>query len=293
VDILAVSVSSRTLVLVSTQSVRGGTGGRAAGSPDTGGRDALQTRRRPSWAGWSPGRLALALVAAGILLALVRVFVVQTFVIPSGSMEPGLRIGDRVVVSRLDYRFGPVRRGDVVVFDGDGVFAAADPPGSLVARLGAGIGRALGSPVGETDYVKRVIGVAGDRVACCDTDGRVTVDGRPLEESYVYPGNSPSMVRFDQVVPSRSLWVMGDHRSSSADSRDHLGDPGGGMVPVDQVVGRVVAVWWPWDHATGVGRSDATTSRTAPPLHETSHTAADSSSDIAARAVRPGLEALP
>ena len=284
-------------MLVSAQSVGGETGSRAAESPDTGGGDALRTRPRLRlplpWPGWSTLRLASTLVVAGILLALVRVFVVQTFVIPSGSMEPGLRIGDRVVVSRLDYRFGPVRRGDVVVFDGDGVFAATNPPGSLLARLGAGIARALGSPVGETDFVKRVIGVGGDRVACCDSEGRVTVNGRALEESYVYPGDSPSSVTFDQVVPSGSLWVMGDHRSSSADSRDHLGDPGGGMVPVDQVVGRVVAVWWPWDHATGVGRSDATTSRTAPPLHGTSHTAADSSSDIAARAVRPGLEALP
>jgi signal peptidase I len=269
-------------VLVSAQSVRGETGSRRPGSP---GRRAgsVLTRLGGSRAGWSPRRLALTLLAAGVLVGLVRVFVAQTFVIPSGSMEPGLQVGDRVVVSRLDYRFGPVRRGDVVVFDGDGVFAPAKPPGSLLSRLGDGIARALGSPVGETDFVKRVIGVAGDRVACCDTSGRVTVNGRSLTEPYVYPGDTPSTVRFDQVVPPGTLWVMGDHRSSSADSRDHLGDPGGGMVPVQAVVGRVVAVWWPWDHATGVGRFDTTASQSS----------TDSSSDTAARAVRPGLEALP
>jgi signal peptidase I len=109
--------------------------------------------------------------------------------------------------------------------------------------------------VGESDFVKRVIAVGGDHVVCCDHQGRITVDGRAVDEPYVYPGDDPSDVEFDQTVPPGHLWVMGDHRSSSADSREHLGDPGGGMVPVDRVVGRVVAVWWPWSRATGVGRT--------------------------------------
>jgi signal peptidase I len=272
-------------VLVSAQSVRGETGSRDPESlepQDAGG----SGRVRRLWAGWSLRRVALTLLAAGVLVGLVRVLLVQTFVIPSGSMEPGLQVGDRVVVSRLDYRFGPVHRGDVIVFDGDGVFAPPNPPGSALSRLGRSLARALGNPAGETDYVKRVIGVAGDRVACCDGQGRVTVNGRPLAEPYLYPGDRPSTVTFAQVVPPRRLWVMGDHRSSSADSRDHLGDPGGGMLPVDQVVGRVVAVWWPWDSATGVGRVD--------PLASTSSLRTpDSSSDTAARAVRPGVEAIP
>jgi signal peptidase I len=282
-------------VLVSAQSVRGETGSRDPQPPDR--RRGLAHRLVGARAGWSPRRLVLTLLTAGVLVALVRVFVVQTFVIPSGSMEPGLRVGDRVVVSRLDYRFGPVRRGDIVVFDGDGVFAPANPPGSLLSRIGDGIARALGSPVGETDYVKRVIGVAGDRVACCDAAGRVTVNAKPLTEAYVYPGDTPSAVPFNQVVPPGTLWVMGDHRSSSADSRDHLGDPGGGMVPVGAVVGRVVAVWWPWDHATGVGRAADAAFQSTPsqstPSQSTPSQSTPSSSDTPARAVRPGLEALP
>jgi len=238
--------------------------------------------------------VAATLVTAGLLVAVIRVLIVQTFVIPSGSMEPGLQVGDRVVVSRLDYRFGPVRRGDVVVFDGEGSFAAPSPPGTLLSRVGEGIARALGNPVGESDFVKRVIAVAGDHVVCCDSGGKITVNGRQLIEPYLYPGDVPSEEPFDQVVPPGRLWVMGDHRSSSADSREHLGDPGGGMVPVDQVVGRVVAVWWPWGHAAGVGRFDATTSRrpAAGTPASMPGSATDSSPDTAPRAARPGLEAI-
>jgi signal peptidase I len=272
-------------VLVSAQSVQGDAGSTAAGD-SPGHRRGVLARLRGRGSDWSPSRLLVTLLTAGLLVGLVRVFVVQTFVIPSGSMEPGLQVGDRVVVSRLDYRFGPVHRGDVVVFDGDGVFAPADPPSSLLARLGRDVARALGSPAGETDFVKRVLGVAGDRVACCDDQGRITVNGRPLDEPYVYPGDEPSSVTFDQVVPPGKLWMMGDHRSSSADSRDHLGDPGGGMVPVDRVIGRVVAVWWPWDRATGVGRPAGTSSLGA--LQGEAAAVTDTP-----RAVRPGLEGLP
>jgi signal peptidase I len=264
-------------VHVSAQSVQGETG-----SPKAAPRPTSSERGR-----FSVRRLLVTLVLAGVIVGLVRVFLVQTFVIPSGSMEPGLQVGDRVVVSRLDYRFGPVQRGDVVVFDGDGVFADAQPAGSLLARLGRDVARALGSPIGETDFVKRVIGVAGDHVVCCDVEGRVTVNGQPLDEPYVYPGDVPSETEFDVTVPAGKLWMMGDHRSSSADSRDHLGDPGGGMVPVAAVVGRVVTVWWPWDRAAGVGRPATSASASGASGGAAVTTA------IEPRAARPGLEGLP
>jgi signal peptidase I len=194
-----------------------------------------------------------------VLLVLLRMLVVQSFVIPSSSMHPTLQVGDRVLVSRLDYRFGDVHRGDVIVFNGDGVF---DPPqapaANPLAKWGRSFASALGAPVGERDYVKRVIGLPGDRVACCDASGRLTVNGKPLSETYLPAGTVPSQMQFDIVVSAGRLWVMGDNRGSSADSRAHLAAPSGGTVPLDHVIGRVVAVWWPFNRVTGVGSVDAT-----------------------------------
>lgn len=201
----------------------------------------------------------LALVAtAAIMLVLIRLVIFQSFVIPTISMAPTLQAGDRVLVSRMDYRLRDVHRGDVVVFDGDAVFDPPRPvPSSALARAGRAVASALGAPVGEHDYVKRVIGLPGDHVICCDAAGRLTVNGTALIETYLPAGTVPSTARFDIVVQRDRLWVMGDNRSDSADSRAHLGDPGGGTVPLDHVVGRVVAVWWPFHRVTGVGSPDA------------------------------------
>jgi signal peptidase I len=170
-----------------------------------------------------------------VVTSLVRSFVVAPFSIPSGSMEQTLQVGDRILVDRLSYRFHDVRRGDIVVFDGTEAFG----------RLGNG--------PGETDYVKRVIGLPGDHVVCCDEHGRITVNGTPLAETrYLYPGDDPSELKFDEIVPAGRLWLMGDHRSDSLDSRAHLGDPGGGMVPIDKVVGRVMGVVWPLNRLGGL-----------------------------------------
>ncbi|MGW6761967.1 signal peptidase I, partial [Streptomyces sp. NPDC055008] len=158
---------------------------------------------------WLPGGVwTVAGLALVVVLLLVSRFVAQPFGIPSASMEPALHVGDRVMVDKLAYRFGgEPRRGDVVVFDGTGYF-------------------------GDGDYIKRVVGVGGDRVRCCAKDGRLTINGKPVTEPFLHAGDTPSDVAFDIVVPAGRLFVLGDHRADSADSRDHLGSPGGGMIPL-------------------------------------------------------------
>ncbi|GGQ87579.1 signal peptidase I [Streptomyces asoensis] len=184
---------------------------------------------------WVPGgRVSLTLLICLLFLLVLNAFVVQPFQIPSGSMENGLRIGDRVLVDKLAYRFGAEpRRGDVVVFDGTGYF-------------------------GNSDYIKRVVGVGGDHVVCCDKEGRIKVNGRSVDESaFLHPGDPASTVDFDVDVPQGTLFVLGDHRSRSSDSRDHLGSPGGGMIPVDRVVGRADWIVWPYAHLTRLSRPGA------------------------------------
>ncbi|MGW1726219.1 signal peptidase I [Streptomyces sp. NPDC002306] len=204
--------------------------------PDTQGPEGRSRFSLLSWiTEWLPGgRISLGLLICLLFLLLLNTFVVQPFRIPSGSMENGLRVGDRVLVDKLAYRFGArPQRGDVVVFDGTGYF-------------------------GHADYIKRVVGVGGDHVVCCDKDGRIQVNGGSVDEStLLYPGDSPSTVPFDVRVPEGTLFVLGDHRGVSSDSRDHLGSPGGGMIPVDDVIGRAAWIVWPAGHLTRLERPGA------------------------------------
>jgi signal peptidase I len=197
-------------------------------------------RRGPSW--------LTMLGVALLLMVLVRGFLAQSFYVPSGSMEPAIAPGDRILVNKL-VSGDDLRRGDVVVFDGTDTFAVAerDPheDDGPIGRALSGGASLLGIDPGEQDFVKRVVGLPGDRVVCCDGQGRITVNGTALDERYLFPGDDPSDVTFDVTVPQGRLWLLGDHRGDSADSRAHLGDPGGGAVRVDDVVGRASATYWP------------------------------------------------
>ncbi|MFI5619277.1 signal peptidase I [Streptomyces sp. NPDC051567] len=201
------------------------------------------------------GELPL-LVAVAVCVALVlKTFLVQAFFIPSGSMEQTIRIGDRVLVDKLTPWFGSeIERGDVVVFEDPGGWltheAARQAPGPAgveqVRQALTFIG--LLPSADEQDLIKRVIGIGGDTVACCDTRGRVTVNGAPLDEPYVYPGNAPSAIRFEVLVPLGRIFVMGDHRANSADSRYHLDEDFQGTVDEKGVVGEAVVIAWPFGH---------------------------------------------
>jgi signal peptidase I len=179
-----------------------------------------------------PFRLVRDLIVI-VLIALlvswgVRTYLVRSFYIPSASMENTLMIGDRLVVNVLASSVMPLHHGDIVVFE--------DPGGWLPGEPGQ-------------DLVKRVIGLPGDTVSCCDAEGRVLVNGEPVDEPYITvpDGDPASLTPFDVTVPEGALWVLGDNREDSADSRAHQSGPYAGFVPEENVVGRAFVVFWPFD----------------------------------------------
>jgi len=184
-----------------------------------------------------------------VLMMLVRGLLVESFYIPSRSMEPTLTPQDRILVNKIGGA-SSLQRGDLVVFDGTHTFAdrAAGPgsgQSSAAGRIVGSMASRLSIHLNESDYVKRVVGLPGDHVVCCDARGLLTVNAIAVQEPYLYPGDKPSNLTFDVTVPAERIWVMGDHRSDSADSRAHLGDPGGGMVRLDDVIGRAGMIYWP------------------------------------------------
>ena len=205
-------------------------------------------RRKKSWR-----RLMMIVLAAIVLMLLIKAFIVQVYRIPSSSMEDTLLTGDRVLVNKLVYHFRGIARGDIVVFSGDGSWGTTtgapdpSPPGNPLLRAGYDVLADIGVYSTQTYYIKRVIGLPGDHVACC-VNGRVTVNGVPLDEtSYLFPGATPSMQSFSIVVPPGRLWVMGDNRAISDDSRGHMfsGFPAKGTVPENEVAGRAFLIIWP------------------------------------------------
>ena len=191
--------------------------------------------------------LLIIVVVAAALTLMVKAFIVQVYRIPSASMENTLQVGDRVLVNKVVYRFRGVARGDIIVFSGQDSWGPDAPPPSNngFVRLWDDMLSTVGLSSGQTYYIKRVIGLPGDRVACC-TDGKVTVNGVPLTEtSYLYPGDAPSFPFKAVTVPAGHVWVMGDHRGDSDDSRYHTADPGGGAIPENEIVGRAFLVIWP------------------------------------------------
>jgi signal peptidase I len=198
---------------------------------------AAKHRRIPGWL-----ELILLLALALALSIVVKNFFVQMFFVPSESMEPLFVKDDRILVEKVSYWSGDVERGDVVVFEDPGGWLGPGPELNPLQEVLSAIGL---YPAGG-HLVKRVIAVGGDEVACCDDRGRVTLNDVPLEESsYIKEGVRPSERRFRLTVPEDRLWVMGDNRPNSEDSRYHRDLRGKGTIPVDRVVGRVWAVVWP------------------------------------------------
>ncbi|RFU19971.1 signal peptidase I [Geodermatophilus marinus] len=201
--------------------------------------------------------LPVLLLVAFVLALLVKTFLVQAFFIPSGSMEQTLHgcpgcTGDRVLVNKVPYWFGEPEPGDIVVFEGPDTWSpevTVSEPGNWFSGAALWLGRAIGvAPPSEDDYIKRVIAVGGQTVECCDEQGRVTVDGEPLDEPYLFENTPPESRAFGPVtVPEGRLWVMGDHRSASADSKAHIGDRYSGTIAVDDVIGKAALIVWPLD----------------------------------------------
>ncbi|MBB6170536.1 signal peptidase I [Nocardiopsis mwathae] len=188
------------------------------------------------------------LLVIGLLLAFgIKTWVVEPYYVPSGSMENTLLIGDRVFVNKLAYLTRDIERGEVIVFDGRESWDAAEGAESSSGFLTA-IADFAGMSPDRKDYTKRVIGLPGDTVECCDDQGRIMVNGEPVDEPYLFPGSLQSHEEFGPVkVGEGRLWVMGDHRAISLDSRGHEDFSGDGTIPIGSVAGPAFLIHWPLD----------------------------------------------
>jgi signal peptidase I len=256
--------------------------------------DGPSAPKRSAWR-----ELPFLLVLALVLALLIKGFLLQAFSIPSGSMQHTLEIGDRVLVNKLVYDFRGIHRGEVVVFNGIDDWApegqAAAPRGAVASALHQA-GVFVGVASDDKDYIKRVIGLPGDRVMCCSPAGNVVVTppgGAPVElhEPYLLQagddedpakwfcaaagtiGGNPNPDARAKcppgaqgvLVPKGRLFVMGDHRGASSDSRYHYSDAHLGTIPESRVVGRAFVVVWPLKHSAVLGVPSTFTSALAAP----------------------------
>ncbi|MSO64109.1 MAG: signal peptidase I [Candidatus Planktophila sp.] len=206
--------------------------------------------------------LPILVVIALVVSLVIKTFLVQFFYIPSGSMENTLQIQDRVAVNKVPVLSRTISRGDVVVFrDPDNWLPEVSDSSAnrFIALLKSGLVAVGVLPNPAKQYlVKRTIGVAGDRIVCCTKDGKLTLNDKAINEPYIFAGDKPSEMEFDVTVPKNKIWVMGDHRGASADSRYHQDDINKGMVPVSRVTGRVFTVIWPLKNISYVPPIDVT-----------------------------------
>lgn len=204
--------------------------------------------------------LPILVAIAVIVSIIIKTFLVQFFYIPSGSMENTLLVNDRVAVNKLGNFFSEVDRGDVVVFrDTAGWLPeeSGDFGSGVRERLREGLVFIGILPDPAKQYlIKRVIGVAGDRIVCCDDNDQLTINGVAVDEPYIFPGDKASESEFDVTVPEGFIWVMGDHRGASADSRFHRDDANDGFVPLSALTGRAVAIVWPIKNISILSRYD-------------------------------------
>jgi len=201
--------------------------------------------------------VVIILVAAVVISFLIKTFLVRSFYIPSESMEPTLEINDRIIVNQLTPDLMPIEHGDIVVFKDPGGWLVPQPEPEQNPVVGffdwllSIVG--LTAPDSNDHLIKRVIGLPGDTVACCNEFGQLTVNGVPLDEPYLQLPADVTKVSsddFEVTVPEDSLWVMGDNRYNSADSRYNRDKPGNGFVPFENVVGRAILISWPIDRWT-------------------------------------------
>ncbi|MDN5807519.1 MAG: signal peptidase I [Brevibacterium sp.] len=197
---------------------------------------------------------AVIILVAILISTALKTWVVRSFYIPSGSMMETLQIDDRVLVNQLAPRFGPADRGDIIVFDDPDHWLTPEEvseyqPNPVLEFLG------LAPSDGGNQLIKRVIGVGGDTVECCDGQGRILVNGEPIDETYLDDGIAPSEMEFDVTVPEGHYWVMGDNRSNSADSRYHVDTQP--YVSEDNVVGTVFLINWPFEHFNWMSTPEA------------------------------------